>query len=350
MKALRKLFQGLGHVELVDIPEPTPGETQVLVNVERAGICGTDLHILHGLFPKTRPPVTMGHEFSGVVSKVGTAVKDWLPGDRVTVESEAISCGRCRYCLSGMTNLCPERLALGYGMDGGFAPVIAVRSTALHRLPDHTTFQEGALCEPLSCAVHAVFEIAMVQTDDLVLVTGPGPIGLLMALVAKAAGARVVITGTEKDQDRLDVAAGIGADYVVRVDTNKLFDLVMDLTSGSGVDTAFECSGASAAISDSLACVARRGQIVQVGLSGRPLETVMDPLALKEITWKGCFVHNHETWNKAMNLLENKKVDLGPLVSGEFPLDDWQEAFRLSEEAKGLKYLLCPSADFGGLL
>ncbi|MFH1090938.1 MAG: zinc-binding dehydrogenase, partial [Pseudomonadota bacterium] len=252
------------------------------------------------------------------------------------------SCGRCRYCLAGMTNLCPERLAFGYSLDGGFASLVAVRATALHRLPVQTTFQEGALCEPLACAVHAVFEIAKVKADDLVLVTGPGPIGLLMVLVAKAAGARVIITGTEKDQDRLAAAVGIGADYVVRVDKGKLFDLVTDLTGGLGVDTAIECSGVSAAINDCLTCVARRGQIVQMGLSGCPIETVMDPLALKEITLKGSFAHNHETWNKTIGLLEKKKVDLKPLVSGEFPLDDWQEAFRLSEEGKGLKYLLYP--------
>jgi L-iditol 2-dehydrogenase len=342
LKALRKTAQGAGYVELTEIPEPEIGEGQVLIKVERAGICGTDLHILHGLFSKTKPPVTMGHEFAGVVSKVGATVTGWFPGDRVTVESEASSCGKCRYCLSGMTNLCPERLAFGYSLDGGFALLVAVRSTALHRLPAQTTFQEGALCEPLACAVHAVFEIATVKTDDLVLVTGPGPIGLLMVMAAKDAGARVIITGTVKDQDRLDLAVGIGADYVVRVDRTNLFDLVMDLTGGLGVDTAIECSGVSAAISDCLACVARRGQIVQMGLSGRPVETVMDPLALKEITLKGSFGHNHETWNKAIDLLEKKRIDLKPLVSSEFPLDNWQEAFRLSEEGKGIKYLLYP--------
>ena len=342
MKALRKLSAGPKNVGVVEVPEPAPGSGQVLIKIKRAGVCGTDLHILHGHFPKVRPPVTLGHEFAGVVVEVGYGVEGWELGDKVAVETEAFSCGRCQYCRSGLTNLCPERMAYGYSVDGGFASLVAVRHTALHRLPAHATFQEGALCEPLAVAVHAVLERATVKANELVLVTGPGPIGLLVLQVAKAAGARVIITGTEKDELRLETAALMAADHVVRVDKNKLFDLVMEMTDGLGVDIAFECSGATAAMNDCLVCVGRRGQIVQVGLSGRLVETDMDQLALKEITLRGAFAHNHETWNKAIDLLLKTKVDLKSLVSGEFALNDWRQAFSLFEEGKGLKYLIYP--------
>lgn len=333
---------GPGNVEVVDVPDPVPGEGQVLIRVERAGICGTDLHILHGQFSKVRPPVSLGHEFAGVVAEVGSKVEGWLPGDRVAVESEAFSCGRCPYCSTDLTNLCPERLAYGYSMDGGFASFVTVRHTAFHKLPDHTTFQEGALCEPLAVAVHAVMECVAIKGNDMVLVAGPGPIGLVVLQVAKAVGAQVIITGAEKDVERLEFAALMGADHAVRVDKKNLYALVMDLTDGLGVDAAVECSGADTAMNDCLTSVKRRGQVVQVGLFGRQVEADMDILALKEITLRGAFAHNHETWNKAIDLLAKKKIDLKPLVSGEFALSDWQEAFRLSEEGKGLKYLLYP--------
>lgn len=342
MKALKKLANGPGNIKIVEVSKPIPGKGQVLVKVERAGICGTDIHILHGQFLKVRPPVTLGHEFAGVVAEVGPGVDNWCPGDRVCLESEASSCGRCQYCKSGLTNLCPERLAYGYSMDGGFGSFVTVRQTALHQLPDHTSFQEGALCEPLTVAVHAVMECAKISANELVLVTGPGPIGLVVLQVAKSKGARIIITGTEKDEERLDTAARLGADHVVRVGQKNLLDLTMDLSDGLGVAAAFECSGVAAAMNDCLNLLRRRGRMVQVGLFGKMVETAMDQLALKEVTLRGAFAHNHETWKKAIALLARKMVDLKPLVSGEFAINDWEEAFRLSEGGTGVKYLLYP--------
>lgn len=343
MKALRNLEYGSKKVDLVDVPNPIPGPGEVTIKVERAGICGTDLHILHGQFAKARPPVTLGHEFAGLVAEVGPGVDNWRPGERVCLESEASSCGRCQYCKSGLTNLCPDRLAYGYSMDGGFASFVSVKHTALHRLADHISFQEGALCEPLAVAVHAVMECAQINADELVLVTGPGPIGLVVLQVAKSQGARIIITGTEKDEKRLAAAARIGADHVIRVDQNNLLALTMELSEGLGVDAVFECSGAAAAINDCLSSIKRRGCMVQVGLYGRLVETAMDQLAMKEVTLRGAFAHNHETWKKAIDLLARKKVDLKALVSGEFALNDWEEAFRLSERGTGIKYLLYPA-------
>lgn len=343
MKALRKLSHGENQVKLVDVSEPVPGYKEILIKVERAGICGTDLHILHDQFSKVRPPVTLGHEFAGVVTDVGPGAAGWAPGDRVAIESEAFSCGQCPYCASGLTNLCPERLAYGYSVDGGFAFYVTVRHNGLHRLPVQVTFQEGALCEPLAVAVHAVIERGATRADELVLVTGPGPIGLMVLQVAKYTDAQVVITGTEKDAPRLKIAADMGADHIVNVAGNDLGDVIRDLSGGYGVDAAFECSGSPAGLHDCMAYVKRSGRIVQVGLFGRSIEIDMDQVALKEVALKGAFTHNHKTWSKAIDLLASKKLDLKPMVSAEFALKDWQEAFRLSESGAGSKYLLCPS-------
>ena len=323
MKALRKLSQGPGHVAVVDLPDPLPGDGQVLIRVAKGGICGTDLHIFHGLFSKVRPPVTLGHEISGTVEALGTGVTGWRPGDRVTVESEAFSCGKCRLCTSGLSNLCPHRRALGYGVDGGFASFLAVRQAALHRLPEGVTFNDGALCEPLTVAVHAVLERATIEKDAWILVTGPGAIGLLVMQVAHTEGARVIVTGTEKDQMRLDLAKQLGAEAVIRVQEENLQDRLFELTAGVGVQTAFECSGAGGAMNSCLDSVASRGEIVQVGLFGSPVAADMDLLATKEIDLKGSFVHNHGTWKRAMGLLKEKKIDLSPMVSGEYPIERW---------------------------
>jgi len=342
MKALRKLSPGPGHLKVMDIPEPVPGAGQVLLKVESAGICGTDLHIQHGRFPKVRPPVTLGHEFSGQVTAVGTGVKNWVSGDRVAVETEAFSCGECRYCRSGLTNLCFQRLAYGYSVDGGFASFVTVRETALHRLPDSVSFQEGALCELLAVAVHGVLERARIRNDDWVLITGPGPIGLMVLQVARSEGARVIISGTEMDEERLQQAASVGADHVVEIGSQGTLERIGVLTGGPGVQTAFECSGSKGAMNDCIKSVMTRGQIVQVGLFGSPVEIDLDPVALKEITVSGAFAHNNISWKKAIDLLENNSINMKSLISGEFALNDWQRAFQLSEEGEGLKYLLYP--------
>ncbi|MBU4574160.1 MAG: alcohol dehydrogenase catalytic domain-containing protein, partial [Proteobacteria bacterium] len=145
MKALRKLADGEGHVELVEVATPSPGPGQVLLKVKSVGICGTDLHIWEGRFDKVRPPVTLGHEFAGEVAGLGPEVAGWQVGQRVVSESQASSCGACVYCAEGQSNLCPERLAYGYGVDGSMAEYALVRASGLHRLPESVSFAQGAM-------------------------------------------------------------------------------------------------------------------------------------------------------------------------------------------------------------
>jgi len=342
MKALRKVRRGPGHVDLVNVDSPRPREGEVIVEVQYAGICGTDIHILHDLYPKARPPVTLGHEFCGVISELGPNVQGWKVGDRVTVESAADFCRICEFCRSGQTQRCEKRQAFGSGRDGAFASFAATRQDGLYRLPDHVSFQEGALCEPLACAVHAVMERSSIEPGKTVLVTGPGSIGLLVLQVAKAVEATVVISGLQRDEERLKLAERMGADHCVRIDQQDPHPLIHELTSGMGVDAAYECSGAMGALSDCLQGVRKGGEIVQVGLFGHTIELNYDDVTFKEVQIKGSFTHNRGTWKKAIELLRDRKVDLASLVSGEFPLDQWEEAFRLFEKGMGLKYLLYP--------
>ena len=174
----------------MEISEPSPKEGEALIKVERVGICGTDIHIWHGLFSKTRPPVTLGHEFSGTVAAVGPGVEGWEPGARVTVESAAVYCGKCSYCKEGFTNVCEGRLAFGYGVDGAFADYVVTRASGLHRLPDSISFQEAALSEPLAVGAHAVIDLAHLGPEDTALVTAPALSVLSCFRSPKRAGRR----------------------------------------------------------------------------------------------------------------------------------------------------------------
>jgi L-iditol 2-dehydrogenase len=186
-------------------------------------------------------------------------------------------------------------------------------------------------------------EISSTGPGKTVLVTGPGTIGLLVLQVAKAAGANVVITGTEKDEKRLQLARGLGADHCIQIDRQDPLSLMAELTDGYGVNIALECSGTVGGVNDCLSSVRKGGEIIQVGLFGSPISSVnYDGVILKEIQIKGSFGHNRGTWGKTINLLNYRKVDLKPLITGEFSLSQWREVFQLFEEGRGLKYLLYP--------
>ncbi|MEJ5375424.1 MAG: zinc-binding dehydrogenase [bacterium] len=342
MRALRKLAPGPGNVDVVDTKEPRPQQGEVLIRVCMAGVCGTDLHILHGLFPKVRPPVTLGHEFCGEVVEVGSGVRGWKPGDRVTVESASGFCGNCVHCVEGQTQRCEERLAFGYARDGGFAPFVTARASALHRLPDHVDFQEGALCEPLACATHAVMERSSLLCGQMALVAGPGPIGLLVLQVARAVGAEVILVGTSEDRERLDLGLGMGARHVLVAGGAQNSELIGQWTHGAGVDVAFECSGSIASFSSCIQWVKKGGQVVQVGLLGKEEILDLDSITYKEVELRGCFAHNHRSWEKAIDLLQRKEVSLLPLVSGIYSLEEWKEPFARFQAHQGLKYLLKP--------
>lgn len=272
MKGLYKTAPGPGNMELRDAEVPKPGPGQVLIEVKAAGICGSDLHILHwDIAFAMKPPMIIGHEFSGVIVETGSGVEGWKPGDRVTAEPSAIICGECRYCRTGAYNLCANRRVMGYWVDGVFAEYVVAGAVRLHRLPDRTSFEEGALTEPLACCVHAVHELTGVEVGDFVAVTGPGAIGLLCAQLAKAEGAVVMMVGTNVDRDRLAKAKELGIDYCVNLQERDPLEAVRELTEGYGADIVFECSGAAPAAAMGIELARKQGKYTQVGLFGKPI-------------------------------------------------------------------------------
>jgi L-iditol 2-dehydrogenase len=342
MLAVMKTAPGVGNVALCDIAAPTPAPGHVLLAVRAAGICGTDLHIYQDEFP-SRPPVVLGHEVAGAVVAVGDGVDSTTIGRRVTTETYYATCGRCRFCRGGRPNLCPERRSIGSAVNGGFAPYLVVPVQNLHTLPEHISFQAGALTEPLACVVHAVLEQSRVSPGELAVIAGPGAIGLLTLQVVQAAGARAIVIGTGADEQRLALARSLGAFAALRVDDPQLQELLGDLTGGDGVDLVYECAGAGSAAQQLLKYVRRGGRYVQIGLFSGPVSWDLNQLCLKELTVTGSNASTSSAWRTAVRLLETGAVQTEALISHRFPLERWQEAFDIFVARAGAKLVLEPA-------
>ncbi|MBI4553418.1 MAG: zinc-binding dehydrogenase [Candidatus Latescibacteria bacterium] len=335
-----KYARGPGNLEVREVPEPEVGTGQVKIAVKAAGICGTDLHMYKDEYP-TRPPVILGHECAGTIVEVGPDVDGLRVGDAVTALPTIIVCGECRYCLEGQLSLCERRLSFGSGVHGAFTNYLVVPAWAVRTLPPNVDCYSGALSEPLSCCVKAVSMLTRVMAGDIVIVTGPGPIGLLTAQLAKAEGAYVILTGTSIDTERLALG-GRWVDQTVNVEQDDITPLVKDLTDGDGADIVFECSGAAAATRSAIDLLRKEGTLTQIGLHGKPFELDFFKAELKELTIRTSFAGSIQSWDRVMTLLRQRKIDLAPLISDVLPITEWKTAFDRLERKEGVKILLEP--------
>jgi len=338
LKALRKIKKGKGHLELIDIPEPHPGPNEAKIKVNYAGICGTDLHIQSDEY-HYNPPVTLGHEFSGVIVELGNNIKNFKLGDRVVAETNAEVCGDCELCRAGRFCLCPYRKQLGAEKDGAFADYVLTREQTLHKIPENVDMLSATLSEPLSCVVHALFERSKILPEDIVVVLGPGAIGLMALQVAKLMGAKVIVGGTSIDKQRLDMAKKIGADDCLNIEKEDIYHFISDLTEGNGANVVLECSGAPPAVEMGLDLLKKRGTFTQIGLSARPLSVTFDKICFKEVDLFGSLSKTNYSWRKSLKLLSSQVVNMKPLITHTLPLEEWEEAFRVTREKEGLKIL-----------
>jgi L-iditol 2-dehydrogenase len=344
MEALVKTAKGKGFLEIRTVPEPLPAAHEVLIQVKAAGICGTDLHIQEDRF-HYNPPVVLGHEFSGEILAVGKNVKGYQSGDRVVAEPHRGGCGACRYCLTGEVEVCRDKRAIGYKIDGCFCNRVAIPATSLHRIPENVSFDQAALTEPLAVVVKAVLERTRVEPEDFVAVLGCGPIGILAAAAAKAEGARaVLITGTDGDEKlRLPAARRMGIDHTVNIQKEDALAKVMALTGGTGADVVVEASGAAPAIRQAFDLIKIDGRICGLGLSGREHVELPWDLAIKKAARLVCsFSSNWTSWERALSLMAGGKVNVDPLITAGYPLGEWQQAFERLERLEAIKILLHP--------
>jgi len=341
MKALVKTELGFGNLEIQDVAEPSPGKNQVKIEVKYAGICGSDIHTYEGHY-KVAAPVTLGHEFSGVVVEVGEDVTEFKVGDRVTSETTFYICGECDYCQIGDYNLCPHRKGLGTQQNGGFTKYLIARKDSVHFLPEHVDFESAAMTEPLACTHHAV-EKTEINKDDLVIVIGPGPIGLLAAQVAKSKGATVIITGLTNDKVRLDKAIEVGIDYAINTQEQDIKAFVNDLTNGYGADVILECSGAVPAANQGLDLLRKKGRFVQVGIFAEPLiQFDLEKIIQKEIRVVGSRSQKSADWEPSLALMNEGKVNAKALVTHIHNITEWDTAYQAIKSGEAIKVLLKP--------
>jgi L-iditol 2-dehydrogenase len=326
---LAKLAEGPGNVGLAERPERAPGPGEALLEVRGAGVCGTDLHIEAAEYASL-PPVTMGHEVSAIVVEVGDGVEEEWVGARVVCETYFSTCGVCEWCRDGRPNLCPERRSIGSFVDGGFAPRLIVPSASLHRIPDWLDEHAAALLEPLACVCHCLLDPPAVTAGDRVLVTGPGPVGLLAAQVARALGGSIVLVGLPSDEPRLVVARALGLETARAVPEAADFDVVI------------ECSGSAGGAAVCLDSARRGGRYVQVGVFGKPVTVPLDRVFQKELVVTSGFASTPRSWRRALAMVEARRVQLEPLVSEVVPLAAWERVFADLRAGRGVKVVFDP--------
>jgi (R,R)-butanediol dehydrogenase / meso-butanediol dehydrogenase / diacetyl reductase len=324
-------YYGKGDIRVEDVAEAQIREPDdVLIAPFYCGICGTDLHEYavgpivtptspHPLTGVTLPQI-LGHEFSARVVEVGPAVRDVRVGDRVAI-MPAIVCGRCRYCRRGQGHLCVQFACTGLSAEtGGLAELAVVKEYQVARLPDEVSDLEGAVVEPAAVAAYGV-ERAGVTGGDVVLVTGAGPIGILSAMYASAAGASAVII-SEPNKNRSALAEKLDIGFVVDPTTGALEDLVAELTGGDGVDLAVECSGSTPGLSSCVTQTRKRASIVQTGLHTKP--ATLDAMALseKDLTLFGSWCWNMTDWPRIIRLIATGQYPVAKAVTAQIPLDD----------------------------
>ena len=345
MKAVVKYAQEDDTVELRDVPVPAIADNDILLRVKAAGICGSDIEMWRHRFTyRVNTPVIQGHEFCGVIERAGANVQGWKPGDRVVSETSAFVCGQCRFCRSGDYNMCPSRLGYGYGTNGAFTRYVCVRQQILHRIPEALSFEEAAITEPACVAYNALVVRSRIRPGDVVVVIGPGPIGINCLQVAHIAGAgKLFIIGTPADETRFRVAAQVcPRATALRGSVEESTAAVMDATSGLGADVIVDAAGNSETLRLSLAMVRRLGLITKIGWGPDPVGFSLDLLLTKAVTLQGTYGHNRQAWDNVIRLLDAGVLNLKPLVSHVLPIARWREGYELVESRQGVKVILKP--------
>lgn len=332
-----------GAVELRETAVPEIGEEDVLLRVGAVSVCGSDVHQWHNSHSwPVNIPVVLGHEFGGTIARVGRRVTGFAEGDRVVSETAAVICGKCVLCRSGRYNLCPHRKGFGYGVNGAMARYVRVPERCLHRIPDTLPFHHACLTEPCCVAYSAVVANARIRPGDLVVVIGPGPIGLLCARMAALCGANpLVVAGRTADAARLEAAKTLGATRVVNVDEESLEEVVRSLDP-MGADVVCEASGASKPIEIALRLVRPDGQVAKVGWSPQNVPIDLNPLVQKNVLLQGSFSHNFPIWERVVHLLDAGMMMPEVVVGLKTGLAGWHDAFEAMHTGRVVKSVLIP--------
>ena len=331
-----------GEAGVEDVSVVRPGAGEVSLRVASCGICGSDVHAFRSDagFEWIQPPKTLGHEFSGTVESVGPGVTMVSPGDRV-VAVAVQGCGSCEVCRAGSTQLCPQRVAVGLARDGGMAEYAVMPEQHLVPVPEKLDLTVAALGEPLAVAVHAMNVRAQVQAGQRVVVSGPGPIGIHCAMLAKFNGAEVILTGVGQDSEaRLPAAEHVGL-KIANLSEKSLEEHLRDSYGDLAPDLWVESSGSVKALSSALEFVRPGGTITVVGLYADEMQFSPTSAVRRELSLLFSYSCNYADYQTSLDLLARGDIHPGPLLS-TYPLEEAPEAFEAVGQGRIVKAILVP--------
>jgi len=340
------VLEELGKLVVKDVPDPETGPDDALVKVRACAVCGSDIRIFHHGNNRVRPPAILGHESSGEIVAVGERVTGFRVGDRVALGAD-VPCGECAVCKAGYGNNCTINYAMGYQFQGSFAEYVPLNRIMLgygpvHRIPDHMSFEEAVLAEPLACVLNAV-EFTGIKLGDVVVVIGAGPIGCMIIPVALMSGAAKVIA-INRSPGRLEFAKKVGADVTVCSSEEDQIERVLDETNGFGADVVFTANPSPGSHADALHMAKNRGRVNLFGglPAGTKVELETNLIHYKELVVSGAHGSVPRHHRQAIDLIASGKLDVRPFVSHRFPLEEIGEAFRTAESKEGLRVIVQP--------
>jgi threonine 3-dehydrogenase len=338
LKALAKLHKEKG-IWLTECKVPEIGHNDLLIKIHKTAICGTDMHIYHWdeWSQKTIPvPMVVGHEYVGEVFALGQEVNGFAIGDRVSGEGH-ITCGHCRNCRAGRRHLCRNSTGVGVNRQGAFAEYLAIPAFNAFKIPDNISSDLAAIFDPLGNAVHTALSFDLVGED--VLITGAGPIGIMAAAIARHVGARNVVI-TDVNEFRLELAKKMGVTFAINVAQISLKTVMKDLGMTEGFDVGLEMSGVSTALHDMLTCMNNGGKIAMLGIPPNEVAIDWNQVIFKGLTIKGIYGREmFETWYKMASLIQGG-LELGPIVTHQFSINDFQQAFETMGSGQSGKVIL----------
>jgi len=327
-----------GKIEFRDVDKPTPRDNQVVIQVKRIGVCGSDIHVFHGRHPYTSYPVVQGHEVSGIIadtkhpSEVGGRVKGFSAGDRVTFTPQ-VTCGKCYPCLHGMYHICESLKVMGFQTGGAAQEFFAIDAEKVLKLPDSVSLDQGAMVEPASVAVHALSRGGDIQGKN-VLVLGAGTIGNLVAQVAKASGAKAVMV-TDISEYKLGKARECGIDFAVNPLEEDLSQAILRDFGPDRADLILECVGVQDTITQAVLNARKGTTIVVVGVFGKKPEVDLGLVQDRELSLVGTLMYQKRDYERAIALVASGKLHLNEMITHHFPFKEYMNAYKTINEAKG---------------
>ena len=320
-----------GEIIYKKVDKPVPGENEVLIKIKKIGICGSDIHVFHGVHPYTSYPIVQGHEVSGIIENIGSLVSGFTVGDKVILVPQVV-CGECYPCRNNLYHICDSLKVMGFQTDGAAQEYVAIDKKMLLKIPENLSYEEGAMIEPVAVAVHAITRGDEVLNNKVVIL-GAGPIGNLVGQVAKGLGAYSVMI-TDISDFRLKIAKECGIDFTINSQRENLNDSILKNFGNDKTDIIFECVGSEETISQAISLARKGSKIIVVGVFGKKQCVDMGLVQDRELSLIGTLMYQKIDFVKAVELVGSGKIQLKRLISNEFPFLQYLNAYKYIIEKK----------------